>query len=149
MTKYYIKPDKNNEFPDKGIAPVLEVADGLIEVDIPATSVEYFTRYWWMYRLQDNGQVQAPGNLPDTTIDYLQSLIDQQSQQINAQNTQINTLVSTTQDLQTVSGKLGGQLAQALASNAAAQQTIKDLQTTAGKLGGQVAQLLADKTASK
>ncbi|KRK48203.1 hypothetical protein [Secundilactobacillus kimchicus] len=83
--KYYVKPDSklNGEFPDKDTAPVLETADGLQEVDVPATSVQYFTRYWWQYRLLGNGRLQAPGNLPSLEINYLQGIIDQQANRLD------------------------------------------------------------------
>ncbi|MBT9670837.1 hypothetical protein GPK34_02135 [Secundilactobacillus kimchicus] len=83
--KYYIKPDSklNNEFPDKDTVPALEPADGLQEVDVPATSVQYFTRYWWQYRLLGNGHLQAPGNLPNLDIDYLKDIVDQQANRLD------------------------------------------------------------------
>ncbi|WP_282801115.1 hypothetical protein [Secundilactobacillus kimchicus] len=91
---YYVKPDSklNNEFPDKDTAPALEPADGLQEVDVPATSVQYFTRYWWQYRLLDNGRLQAPGNLPNVDIDYLQGIVDQQADKLGQALTTVGQL---------------------------------------------------------
>ncbi|WP_460730504.1 hypothetical protein, partial [Nocardia heshunensis] len=77
---YYVKPDSNSEFPDKDTVPALDAAEGLVAVDIPSTSVQYFTRYWWMYRLMGNGRVEAPGNLPSLDIDYLTGLVDKQAE---------------------------------------------------------------------
>ncbi|WP_214464500.1 hypothetical protein [Levilactobacillus brevis] len=87
MPIYYVKPDSDNNFPDKDTTPVLEPADGLRAVNIPTTSVQYFTRYWWMYAFkgENSQEVTAPGNLPNLDIDYLQSLIDQQVEQAEKQ----------------------------------------------------------------
>lgn len=35
MPIYYVKPDTNNQFPDKDTTPALEPADGLRTVNIP------------------------------------------------------------------------------------------------------------------
>ncbi|WP_214464510.1 hypothetical protein, partial [Levilactobacillus brevis] len=87
MPIYYVKPDSDNNFPDKETTPVLESADGLRAVNIPTSSVQYFTRYWWMYAFKsdDSQEVTAPGNLPNLDIDYLQGLIDQQGEQAEKQ----------------------------------------------------------------
>ena len=99
MPIYYVKPDSDNNFPDKDTTPVLEPADGLRAVNIPTTSVQYFTRYWWMYAFkgENSQEVMAPGNLPNLDIDYLQSLIDQQGEQAEKQ-------AKTIEDLQTALG---------------------------------------------
>lgn len=87
MPIYYVKPDSDNQFPDKDTTPVLESADGLRAVNIPTTSVQYFTRYWWMYAFKsdDSQEVTAPGNLPNLDIDYLQGFIDQRGEQAEKQ----------------------------------------------------------------
>lgn len=94
MPIYYVKPDSNNQFPDKDIAPALEPADGLRPVNIPTTSIQYFTRYWWMYAFKsdDSQEVTAPGNLPNLDIDYLQGLIDQQGEQAEKRDKTIEGL---------------------------------------------------------
>ena len=94
MPIYYVKPDSDNKFPDKDTTPVLEPADGLRAVNISTTSIQYFTRYWWMYAFKrdDSQEVTAPGNLPNLDIDYLQGLIDQQGDQINQQTMTIKGL---------------------------------------------------------
>ena len=94
MPIYYVKTDSDNKFPDKDTTPVLEPADGLRAANIPTTSIQYFTRYWWMYAFKSNDsqEVTAPGNLPNLDIDYLQGLIDQQGDQINQQTMTIKGL---------------------------------------------------------
>ncbi|MCW3777949.1 hypothetical protein [Levilactobacillus namurensis] len=94
MPIYYVKSDTNNQFPDKDTTPMLEPADGLRAVNIPTTSIQYFTRYWWMYAFKsdDSQEVIAPGNLPNLDIDYLQGLIDKQGDQINQQTMTIKGL---------------------------------------------------------
>ncbi|ULH75564.1 hypothetical protein [Levilactobacillus brevis] len=101
MPTYYVKPDSNNKFPDKDTAPVLEPADGLRAVNIPTTSIQYFTRYWWMYAFKsdDSQEVTPPGNLPPLDNDYLQELIDQQKKQIDQQTTDIQSLQKANKDL--------------------------------------------------
>lgn len=39
MPIYYVKPDSDNQFPDKETTPELEPADGLRAVDVPITSI--------------------------------------------------------------------------------------------------------------
>jgi len=94
MPIYYVKPDTDNQFPDKDTAPVLESADGLRAVSIPTTSVQYFLRYWWMYAFKGDSsqEVTAPGNLPNLDIDYLQGLIDQQGEQAEKRDKTIEGL---------------------------------------------------------
>lgn len=89
MPIYYVKPDTDNQFPDKDTAPVLESADGLRAVSIPTTSVQYFLRYWWMYAFKGDSsqEVTAPGNLPNLDIDYLQGLIDKEGETIQGLQT--------------------------------------------------------------
>ncbi|WP_437695981.1 hypothetical protein ACSOCI_08930 [Levilactobacillus brevis] len=93
MPIYYVKPDTDNQFPDKSTAPVLESADGLRAVNIPTTSVQYFTRYWWMYAFKgdDSQEVTAPGNLPNLDIDYLQGLIDKEGETIQGLQTALGS----------------------------------------------------------
>ena len=93
MPIYYVKPDSDNQFPDKDTAPVLESADGLRAVNIPTTSVQYFTRYWWMYAFKsdDSQEVTAPGNLPNLDIDYLQGLIDKEGETIQGLQTALGS----------------------------------------------------------
>lgn len=134
MTKYYVKPDSDGKFPDKDTAPALEAADGLVEVSIPTTSIQYFTRYWWMYALLDNGGVQAPGNLPDLSIDGLQSIINQQGAQLDDAQGTITTL-------QSMAGTLTQQQTQLNATLDKANETITGLQSMAGTLMQQVTQL--------
>ena len=94
MPIYYLKSDSDNQFPDKDTTPVLEPADDLRAVNIPTTSVQYFTRYWWMYAFKSNDsqEVTAPGNLPNLDIDYLQGLIDQQGEQAEKRDKTIEGL---------------------------------------------------------
>ncbi|MCZ2118647.1 hypothetical protein [Levilactobacillus brevis] len=101
MPIYYVKPDSDNKFPEKDTMPVLEPADGLRTVNIPTTSVQYFTRYWWMYAFKDDSsqELKAPGNLPPLDNDYLQELIDQQKKQIDQQTTDIQSLQKANKDL--------------------------------------------------
>jgi len=101
MPIYYVKPDSDNQFPEKDTMPVLEPADGLRTVNIPTTSVQYFTRYWWMYAFKDDSSqdLKAPGNLPPLDNDYLQELIDQQKKQIDQQTTDIQSLQKANKDL--------------------------------------------------
>lgn len=101
MPIYYVKPDSDNQFPDKDTAPVLEPADGLRALSIPTTSVQYFLRYWWMYAFKGDSsqEVTAPGNLPNLDIDYLQGLIDQQGKQIDQQTKNIEALQTENKSL--------------------------------------------------
>ena len=94
MPIYYVKPDSDNKFPDKDTVPFLEQADGLRAVNIPTTSIQYFTRYWWMYAFKGDSsqEVTAPGNLPNLNIDYLQGLIDQQGEQAEKRDKTIEGL---------------------------------------------------------
>ena len=128
MTTYYVKPDSNNEFPDKDTIPVLKQMSGLQAVDVPLTSVQYFTRYWWMYRLLDNGRVEAPGNLPSLDIDYLTGLVDKQSE--------------TIENLKDIAAQLGG--AQAIAA-----VDLDSVKTAASELGGQFAEFMVANVANK
>lgn len=93
MPTYYVKPDSDNQFPDKETTPVLEPADGLRAVNIPTTSVQYFTRYWWMYAFKGDSsqEVTAPGNLPNLDIDYLQGLINQEGETIQGLQTALGS----------------------------------------------------------
>lgn len=93
MPIYYVKPDSDNQFPDKDTTPVLEPADDLRAVNIPTTSVQYFTRYWWMYAFKsdDSQEVTAPGNLPNLDIDYLQGLIDKEGETIQGLQTALGS----------------------------------------------------------
>lgn len=93
MPIYYVKPDSDNQFPDKDTTPALEPADGLRAVNIPTTSVQYFTRYWWMYAFKgdDSQEVTAPGNLPNLDIDYLQGLINQEGETIQGLQTALGS----------------------------------------------------------
>ncbi|WP_061776540.1 hypothetical protein [Levilactobacillus senmaizukei] len=93
MPIYYVKPDSDNKFPEKDTMPVLESADGLRAVNIPTTSIQYFTRYWWMYAFKsdDSQEVTAPGNLPNLDIDYLQGLIDKEGETIQGLQTALGS----------------------------------------------------------
>lgn len=93
MPIYYVKSDSDNKFPDKDTTPVLEPADDLRAVNIPTTSVQYFTRYWWMYAFKsdDSQEVTAPGNLPNLDIDYLQGLIDKEGETIQGLQTDLGS----------------------------------------------------------
>lgn len=93
MPIYYVKPDSDNKFPDKDTTPALDPADGLRAVNIPTTSVQYFTRYWWMYAFKGDSsqEVTAPGNLPNLDIDYLQGLINQEGETIQGLQTALGS----------------------------------------------------------
>lgn len=93
MPIYYVKPDSDNQFPDKNTTPVLDPVDGLRAVNIPTTSIQYFTRYWWMYAFKsdDSQEVTAPGNLPNLDIDYLQGLIDKEGETIQGLQTALGS----------------------------------------------------------
>ena len=149
MAQYYVQVDDKNY--------IAKMAKALTDKDNPADWTQVtvatakdidFTNQFDKYYMDPQTHAVTK-NHDTTTIGDVNEQLGQALDTIKQQNDQISTLVNTTKDLQTVSGKLGGQLAQALESNVTAQQTIKDLQATAGKLGGQVAKLLADKTASK
>ncbi|WP_282804009.1 hypothetical protein [Secundilactobacillus kimchicus] len=131
---YYVKPDSklNNEFPDKGTAPALEPADGLQEVDVPATSVQYFTRYWWQYRLLGNGRVQAPGNLPNLDIDYLQGIVDQQADKLDQALSIVDSQAATIKQLQDMA-------VESAKARAADATTIKQLKEMAVAMTKQLA----------
>lgn len=136
MPIYYVKTDSDNQFPDKDTVPVLEPADGLRAVNIPTTSVQYFTRYWWMYAFKsdDSQEVTPPGNLPNLDIDYLQGLIDQQGNQLEG-------ALKTNNDLKKLASDLTLQQAQLNQSVNESKETIKSLQTLAGQLTLTVTQL--------
>lgn len=130
MPIYYVKPDSDNQFPDKDTTPVLEPADGLRAVDVPSSkSVRYFLTYWWMYAFKgdDSQELKAPGNLPPLDNDYLQELIDQQGEQAETQ-------AKTIRDLQKASGQIGGAQAQTAVDTTS-------LKKIAAQLGGQLAQI--------
>ncbi|WP_086990214.1 hypothetical protein [Levilactobacillus brevis] len=101
MPIYYVKPDSDNQFPEKDTMPVLEPADGLRAVNIPTKSVRYFLIYWWMYAFKgdDSQELKAPGNLPPLDNDYLQELISQQKKQIDQQTADIQSLQKANKDL--------------------------------------------------
>ncbi|WP_143463178.1 hypothetical protein [Levilactobacillus enshiensis] len=127
MATYYVKPDSKTEFPYKDTLPALESAEGLVAVDISATSVQYFTRYWWMYRLMDNGRVEAPGNLPSLDIDYLTGLVDKQAE--------------TIESLKDIAAQLGG-------AQAVAAVDLDSVKTATSELGGQFSQFMVANTTS-
>lgn len=117
MQTYYVKLDKDGFVTDQ---PSLDKADGLTEVQCPASSVGYFTRYFTKYRVVNN-QLVAPGNLPDISIDYLTNLINKQQDEINQQQDQIkaqtdnvNKLSNANNELQKMVGGLTAQLSVAL-----------------------------------
>lgn len=130
MTQYYVKADSDGFVAE---APVLEPAEGLVTVEVPTTSIDYFLRYYTKYAL--NGTtLSAPGNLPDLNIDYLRDIIDRQGKQLDLS-------VSTVEDLK----QMLSQSAQAQAdlSNQVtnAQTTIQQLQDLASQLTQQIAML--------
>jgi len=87
--EYYITKD------DKGfvnVLPELEPKDGYTKVEVGETDKEYFLRYYDKYRVDDDGRLQAPGNLPDISIDTLVNTINQQQTQIEQQTTTLNGL---------------------------------------------------------
>ncbi|WP_268914155.1 hypothetical protein [Lentilactobacillus sp. SPB1-3] len=89
---YYITKD------DKGfvdVLPELEPKDGYTKVEVAETDKEYFLRYYDKYRVDDDGRLQAPGNLPDISIDTLVNTINQQQDQITQQTSNINGLQSS------------------------------------------------------
>lgn len=138
---YYVKLDTDGWVTG---TPATEQAtdNSLTAVNVPVTSIQYFLRYPTKYRVV-NGELQAPANLPDLSIDLLKSIIDQQAGQlstaldtINKQNDLIKAANATIKSLQATAGALGGQLAQS-------SVTISKLQTVLGTVGGSVAQLEA------
>ena len=144
---YYVKLDTDGWITG---TPATEQAtdSSLTAVDIPVTSIQYFLRYPTKYRVV-SGELQAPANLPDLSIDSLKSIIDQQAGQlstaldtINKQNDLIKAANATIQSLQATAGTLGGQLAQS-------SVTVTKLQTALGTVGGSVAQLEAQVKALK
>ncbi|WP_461243688.1 hypothetical protein [Secundilactobacillus muriivasis] len=141
MPIYYVKPDSDNKFPDKDTTPALDPADGLRAVNIPTTSIQYFTRYWWMYAFKrdDSQEVTPPGNLPNLDIDYLQGLIDQQG-------TQLEGAIKTNNDLKKLASDLTLQQAQLNQSVNESKETIKSLQTLAGQLTLTVTQMQVNQT---
>lgn len=130
MATYYVKAD------DQGFvaeAPALEEADGLVAVDVPMTSIDYFLRYYTKYAL--NGTtLTAPGNLPDLNIDYLREIVDRQG-------TQLEGALKTNNDLKKLASDLTLQQAQLNQSVNESKETIKSLQTLAGQLTLTVTQL--------
>lgn len=167
MQKYYVEPDAglNNEYPKKEVVPTLEMAEGLVEVQVPNRSIQYFTRMWWMYKLVGNGEIEAPGNLPSIEIDTLLEMVDKQQSQLDQANQIIKELTSKTKtlsddmtsaqqiiasqkdelqksittigQLQQLTGTLTGQVT-------GANVVIKQLQMLAGQLTAQVAQITAN-----
>lgn len=167
MQKYYVAPDAglNNEYPKKETVPALEPGEGLVEVQVPTRSIQYFTRMWWMYKLVGNGEIEAPGNLPSIEIDTLLEMVDKQQSQldqanqiieklstktgtlsadmesarqiINSQKEELQKSLTTIGQLQQLTGTLTGQVA-------GANVVIKQLQTLAGQLTAQIAQLTAN-----
>ncbi|MCT3574114.1 hypothetical protein [Levilactobacillus brevis] len=133
MPIYYVKPDSDNQFPDKDTAPFLKPADGLRAVDIPFSSVQYFTRRWWMYRFKsDNSQeMVSPGNLyPDMDIDYLRELTDQQAKVIETQGKQLetaNTELKASQNAVTQLQQMAVQSSQAQAQSLASEGEMKTM----------------------
>lgn len=133
MPTYYVKPDSDNKFPDKDTTPMLEPADGLRAVDIPFSSVQYFTRRWWMYRFKsDNSQEMiSPGNLyPDMDIDYLRELTDQQAKVIETQGKQLetaNTELKASQNTVTQLQQMAVQSSQAQAQSLASEGEMKTM----------------------
>lgn len=130
MATYYVKAD------DQGFvaeAPALEEADGLVAVNVPMTSIDYFLRYYTKYAL--NGTtLTAPGNLPDLNIDYLREIVDRQGKQLE-------TAQSTVTQLQQLSSQ-SAQAQAALANDVAnAKATITQLQELANQLTQQMAAL--------
>lgn len=139
MTKYWIKFNSDGLLTE---APLTEAKDGYTEVEVPATSVQYLTRYWQAYRYDaDRKTLLAPANLPNLDIDALKSLIDQQSQSISQQTDTINKQAATIKDLQT-------SLGEATQAQVTAQKSFEDksteFQNTFGDLTKQVVALQAD-----
>ncbi|KRL95580.1 hypothetical protein FD28_GL002553 [Levilactobacillus hammesii DSM 16381] len=81
-----------------------------------------------MYRLMDNGRVEAPGNLPSLDIDYLTGLIDKQSE--------------TIENLKDIAAQLGG-------AQATAAVDLDSVKTAASELGGQFAEFMVANATNK
>lgn len=145
--KYFVTIKEDNYIDDLS----LETKSGYTEVDVPLTSVQYFTRWFNHYRLID-GQIQGPGNLPSLDVDYLKGLVDnlgnkliQATEKLDKQNValeksqgvittltnKLNDSDKTIEQLKQMAGKLTDQI---VTSN----KTIKQLQELSGKLTKQI-----------
>lgn len=145
MAKYYVKTkevdaDGRRYFTDD--LPVLDSADGLTEVTVPDVDQypQYFLLFWNKgYYLDENDQIVSPGNLPDLTIGYLRDVI-------NRQGIQLDSAVSTANDLKKLTSNLTLQQTQLNSTLTEAQTTIKQLQGMAGSLTLQIATLQSKQT---
>lgn len=149
MTKYYIKVDKDTGFPDKSTAPALKAADDLTEVEIPTTSIQYFTRYWWLYAILDGGGVQAPGNLPDLSIDGLQSVIDQQGAQLATALDTITAQAKQLEQLNTLLPQVQKMVVSMTQAQTQSDATVKQLQTLGMQLTQQLTLVQQAQTTTK
>lgn len=98
---YYVETD-----PDTGQikgTPQVEEADGLTAVDVPLTSKEYFTRWPSNYAYK-NGVLTAAPWMPDLSIDYLRSVIDDLGTQVEERDKTINTQATTITNMQKALG---------------------------------------------
>lgn len=130
MFTYYVKTDKDGFITD---APALDAADGLTAVTCGATTKDYLLKYYTKYRV-DNGNLVAPGNLPDMSIEALQNIINQQG-------SQLDTALATIKTLQAMAGTLTTQQTQLNTTLTKANDTIDGLQKMAGTLTLQATQL--------
>lgn len=130
---YYAKVGDDG-YLDADTPLALEPADGLTEITNVSDpiSIQFFTRYWSKYRYIDNGQVQAPGNLPDLTIDALRQVIAQQATTVSQQAKQLDQLNTLLPQVQTM-------VVQSTQAQAKSDATVTQLQT----LGMQLTQQLA------
>ncbi|WP_268914132.1 hypothetical protein [Lentilactobacillus sp. SPB1-3] len=129
--EYYITKD------DKGfvnVLPELEPKDGYTKVEVAETDKEYFLRYYDKYRVDDDNRLQAPGNLPDISIDTLLNAINQQQTQIETVNGQITSYKELLDNMTKASATLGGQQAQL-------QVAVNNANKAMASIGAAVAQL--------
>jgi len=136
MLTYYVKTDSETKF----VTDIqLEEADGFTPVFVLPSSVQWFTRYYAHYKVQNGVAAPADGALPDLSIDYLMKIIDSQALQIKQAQDSLDTANTTLTQLKSMSGSLNGQVAQA-------NQTITALQGLVGTLTGQIAQMKVSQT---
>ena len=130
MATYYVKADSDGFVAE---APALEPAEGLVAVEVPTTSIDYFLRYYTKYAL--NGTtLSAPGNLPDLNIDYLRDIIDRQGKQLDTAQATVEQLKQMLSQSAQAQANLSNQVTNA-------QTTIKQLQELASQLTQQIAML--------
>lgn len=130
MNTLFIKFDKDGFLSE---APLLDKTDGYTAIQVGDITEEYIVRYWSKYRYVD-GNLMAPGNLPDLNTDTLITLIQRQSEQIATQGEQLAAYKDTLDKTTQAAAKLGSTQAQL-------QVTIDKANEAMAKIGGQVAKL--------